>query len=149
LRPGAVPSHHWHCFPGVFAEYPWNCTCSRSVRLFGTVLVQGAGRQFTQFDADGGGDVAARLPCSLQWTFDSLGREITMAAARMHHRPTHAPAVPHEDPKFLQSTPARPLRILAEYLHPLAQLRKEGIGDTIVMFGSARIEARETCLARL
>jgi len=72
-----------------------------------------------------------------------------MAAARMHHRPTHAPAVPHEDPKFLQSTPARPLRILAEYLHPLAQLRKEGIGDTIVMFGSARIEARETCLARL
>jgi len=67
----------------------------------------------------------------------------------MHHRPTHAPAVPHEDPKFLQSTPARPLRILAEYLHPLAQLRKEGIGDTIVMFGSARIEARETCLARL
>jgi len=57
--------------------------------------------------------------------------------------------VPHEDPKFLQSTPARPLRILAEYLHPLAQLRKEGIGDTIVMFGSARIEARETCLARL
>ena len=72
-----------------------------------------------------------------------------MASARMHDRPTHAPSVPHDDPNFLESTPARPLRILAEYLHPQVQFRKEGIGDTIVMFGSARIEARETCLARL
>src|SRR6202171_3167330 len=55
----------------------------------------------------------------------------------------HAPKAPHEDLKFLQSTPARPLRILAEYIHPYAQLRKEGIADTIVMFGSARIESRE------
>lgn len=49
----------------------------------------------------------------------------------------------------MQSTPARPLRILAEYLHPLVQLRKEGIGDTIVMFGSARIQPRERVLAQL
>jgi uncharacterized protein (TIGR00730 family) len=34
-------------------------------------------------------------------------------------------------------------------LHPLVQLKKEGIGDTIVMFGSARIESRESALARL
>jgi uncharacterized protein (TIGR00730 family) len=64
-------------------------------------------------------------------------------------RGIHAPLVPHEDPTFLQSTPARPLRILAEYLHPLVQLRKEGIGDTIVMFGSARIQPRERTLAQL
>jgi uncharacterized protein (TIGR00730 family) len=64
-------------------------------------------------------------------------------------RGIHAPLVPHEDPTFLQSTPARPLRILAEYLHPLVQLRKEGIGDTIVMFGSARIQPRERVLAQL
>jgi hypothetical protein len=63
-------------------------------------------------------------------------------------KPQHAPKTPHEDPKFLQSTPARPLRILAEYTHPLVQLKKEGIGDTIVMFGSARIEAHETAQAR-
>jgi uncharacterized protein (TIGR00730 family) len=64
-------------------------------------------------------------------------------------RPQHAPKAPHQDPKFLESTPARPLRILAEYLHPLVQLKKEGIGDTIVMFGSARIESHETSQTRL
>jgi uncharacterized protein (TIGR00730 family) len=64
-------------------------------------------------------------------------------------KPQHAPKAPHENPKFMDSTPARPIRILAEYLHPLAQLKKEGIGDTIVMFGSARIESHETAAARL
>ena len=64
-------------------------------------------------------------------------------------KPQHAPKAPHEDPKFMSSTPARPIRILAEYLHPLAQLKKEGIGDTIVMFGSARIASHENSAARL
>jgi predicted Rossmann-fold nucleotide-binding protein len=64
-------------------------------------------------------------------------------------RPQHAPKAPHQDPAFLDSTAARPIRILAEYLHPLVQLKKEGIGDTIVMFGSARIESHETSLGRL
>jgi len=63
-------------------------------------------------------------------------------------KPLHAPKAPHEDRLFMSSTPARPIRILAEYIHPLAELKKEGIGDTIVMFGSARVEPRETALAR-
>ena len=63
-------------------------------------------------------------------------------------KPQHAPKAPHEDRKFMASTPARPIRILAEYIYPLAQLKKEGIGDTIVMFGSARIESHETAAAR-
>src|SRR5207253_10486294 len=63
-------------------------------------------------------------------------------------KPQHAPKAPHEDPKFLKSTPARPIRILGEYIHPLVQLKREGIGDTIVMFGSARIESHETAQAR-
>jgi uncharacterized protein (TIGR00730 family) len=63
-------------------------------------------------------------------------------------KPLHAPKAPHEDRIFMSSTPARPIRILAEYIHPLTQLKKEGIGDTIVMFGSARIESHETSLAR-
>jgi uncharacterized protein (TIGR00730 family) len=63
-------------------------------------------------------------------------------------KPLHAPKAPHEDRFFMSSTPARPIRILGEYLHPLAQLKKEGIGDTIVMFGSARIESHETALSR-
>jgi uncharacterized protein (TIGR00730 family) len=64
-------------------------------------------------------------------------------------KPQHAPKAPHENQTFMRSTPARPIRILAEYLYPLAQLKKEGIGDTIVMFGSARIESHETAAARL
>jgi len=63
-------------------------------------------------------------------------------------KPQHAPKAPHENRAFMESTPARPIRILAEYIHPLAQLKKEGIGDTIVMFGSARIESHETAAAR-
>src|SRR5262252_10733452 len=63
-------------------------------------------------------------------------------------KPQHAPKVAHEDQKFLGSVPARPIRIMAEYIHPLVQLKNEGIGDTIVMFGSARIESHETAQAR-
>src|SRR5215472_15812203 len=63
-------------------------------------------------------------------------------------KPQHAPKVTHEDQKFLNSVPARRIRILGEYIHPLVQLKKEGIGDTIVMFGSARIESHETAQAR-
>jgi len=62
-------------------------------------------------------------------------------------KPQHAPEAPHENPEFLASTPARPIRIIAEYTYPLVQLKKEGIGDTIVMFGSARIESHETASA--
>jgi len=64
-------------------------------------------------------------------------------------KPQHAPPAPHEDMNFLQSTPARPLRVLAEYLHPLVQLKKEGIADTIVMFGSARIGPRDVMQAKV
>jgi uncharacterized protein (TIGR00730 family) len=63
-------------------------------------------------------------------------------------KPQHAPKVAYEDPKFLAGVPARPIRIVAEYIHPLVQLKSEGIGDTIVMFGSARIESHETAQAR-
>jgi uncharacterized protein (TIGR00730 family) len=63
-------------------------------------------------------------------------------------KPQHAPKAPHEDRAFMSSTPARPIRILTEYIHPLVQLKNEGIGDTIVMFGSARIDSRETAAGR-
>ena len=72
-----------------------------------------------------------------------------MSPGPLKLKPQHAPKAPHQDPMFLESTAARPLRILAEYLHPLVQLKNEGIGDTIVMFGSARIESHETAAARV
>ncbi len=41
--------------------------------------------------------------------------------------------------KFLNSPDARALRILAEFLEPLAHFRREKIRDTVVFFGSARV----------
>lgn len=47
--------------------------------------------------------------------------------------------VAYRDETFLDSDDARPLRILAEYLEPMQAFRREGICDTIVFFGSARL----------
>jgi uncharacterized protein (TIGR00730 family) len=55
----------------------------------------------------------------------------------------------YEDPKFMESLGARPLRIMAEYLDPLNRLRRANVSDTIVMFGSARIKSRDRALAHL
>lgn len=46
----------------------------------------------------------------------------------------------YQRPSFLESDEARPLRILAEYLEPLDRLRRAGVHDTIVFFGSARLK---------
>jgi len=56
---------------------------------------------------------------------------------------------PYRDLEFMDSLPARPVRILTEYIDPLQRLRSENVGDTIVIFGSARIHSREQALARL
>jgi uncharacterized protein (TIGR00730 family) len=47
------------------------------------------------------------------------------------------------DPEFLESTDARPIRLLAEYLEPARRFRLENIQDTVVFFGSARVHSRE------
>ena len=46
-------------------------------------------------------------------------------------------------PEFLESSEARPIRILAEYLEPLRRFREQKIQDTVVFFGSARVDSRE------
>ncbi len=48
--------------------------------------------------------------------------------------------VAYREEAFLQSPESRPLRFLSEYLWPLAHFQEEKIQDTIVFFGSARIE---------
>jgi len=48
----------------------------------------------------------------------------------------------YNDEKFLGSMSGRPLRILSEYLGPLSKLQKNNIQDTIVFFGSARINSK-------
>src|SRR5262245_45582529 len=45
--------------------------------------------------------------------------------------------------EFLESDEARPIRILSEYLEPLRRFKQQKIQDTIVFFGSARVDSRE------
>lgn len=59
------------------------------------------------------------------------------------------PPLAYANPLFLNSPDARPLRVLAEYLEPLHRLRRENIHDTIVFFGSARVQARAAAQAAL
>jgi uncharacterized protein (TIGR00730 family) len=66
---------------------------------------------------------------------------------RSGHLPQAPPA--YHDSKFMESKVARPLRILAEYIDPINRLRRAGVGDTIVMFGSARVRSRDAALAHL
>jgi uncharacterized protein (TIGR00730 family) len=45
--------------------------------------------------------------------------------------------------EFLESPEARPIRILSEYLEPLRRFKEQKIQDTVVFFGSARVDSRE------
>jgi hypothetical protein len=49
----------------------------------------------------------------------------------------------YENSAFLNSADGRPIRIISEYLEPLARFRREQIQDTVVFFGSARFHGRE------
>ena len=46
-------------------------------------------------------------------------------------------------PEFLESPEARPIRILSEYLEPMRRFSDQKIQDTVVFFGSARVNSRE------
>ncbi len=52
-------------------------------------------------------------------------------------------------PEFLESTEGRPIRIVAEYLEPLRRFRQFNVQDTVVFFGSARVQSRERAVRRL
>ena len=49
----------------------------------------------------------------------------------------------YENPGFLNSADGRLIRIVSEYMEPLARFRRERIQDTVVFFGSARFRGRE------
>jgi hypothetical protein len=49
----------------------------------------------------------------------------------------------YENPEFLNGADGRLIRVMAEYLEPLARFRREQIQDTVVFFGSARFRGRE------
>ncbi len=49
----------------------------------------------------------------------------------------------YENPNFLNSADGRLIRIVAEFMEPLARFRRERIQDTVVFFGSARFRGKE------
>src|SRR5216117_2299171 len=53
------------------------------------------------------------------------------------------PPLAYLNAEFLESTDARPIRILSEYLEPLRRFKDQKIQDTVVFFGSARVDSRE------
>jgi uncharacterized protein (TIGR00730 family) len=63
----------------------------------------------------------------------------------MHQHPQLA----YQDSHFLESADARTLRMMAEYLEPQTRLRRAGVQNTVVFFGSARILPREEAVKHL
>src|SRR5262249_14821504 len=63
--------------------------------------------------------------------------------------PVATPKLAYRDERFLDSADARALRILSEYLEPQARLRREGVQNTVVFFGSARVLPREVATQKL
>ena len=57
--------------------------------------------------------------------------------------------LPYENPQFLNSPDGRILRIMSEYVEPLARFRREQIQDTVVFFGSARFHNSNHAQGRL
>ncbi len=55
----------------------------------------------------------------------------------------------YKNVEFLNSPDARTVRILSEFLEPARRFRREGIRDTIVFFGSARVKSRSDALREL
>src|SRR6184192_915921 len=58
------------------------------------------------------------------------------------HKSKAAPLAYQNEP-FLNSPDGRLLRIMSEYVEPLARFRREQIQDTVVFFGSARFHSLE------
>ncbi len=56
-----------------------------------------------------------------------------------HYKPVKA----YENSEFLNSSDARIVRILSEFLEPQSKFRKHKIMDTIVFFGSARLKSKK------
>jgi uncharacterized protein (TIGR00730 family) len=74
--------------------------------------------------------------------------ETSDAAATLPGNGAPPPPLPiaplaYENPAFLNSSDGRLIRVVSEYLEPLARFRREQIQDTVVFFGSARFRGRD------
>lgn len=76
---------------------------------------------------------------------DESGRE--ERARRLSELPSHR--IAFEDLEFLHRDQLRPIRLQLEHLKPEIAMREEGVGSTIVVFGSARVPSPETAQEHL
>jgi uncharacterized protein (TIGR00730 family) len=67
----------------------------------------------------------------------------------MTDKPLKSAPLAYENQHFLNSPDGRVLRILSEYIEPLARFRREQIQDTVVFFGSARLQNPENARRKL
>lgn len=63
--------------------------------------------------------------------------------------PSHLPKLAYRNERFMDSADARTLRIVAEYLEPQVRLRRAGVQNTVVFFGSARMLPHDKALEKL
>jgi uncharacterized protein (TIGR00730 family) len=98
---------------------------------------QGTGIRDQSMEADSG---AAAQPGD-----PSFSTELSAGTIPANGTPAPLPVAPlaYENPAFLNGPDGRLIRIVAEYMEPLARLRHEHIQDTVVFFGSARFRGRE------
>ena len=59
------------------------------------------------------------------------------------------PVKAYKNPEFLNSSKARPIRILSEFSEPFYRFKEYEINSTIVFFGSARIKPKRTAKKEL
>ena len=62
----------------------------------------------------------------------------------MSESPMQRAPLAYENENFVNSPDGRLLRIMSEYIEPLARFRREQIQDTVVFFGSARFQSHAT-----
>ena len=59
------------------------------------------------------------------------------------------PSKAYQNNEFLNGPGARPIRLLAEFLEPQMRLRRDGVKDAVVFFGSARCKPMAECRKHL
>jgi len=64
-------------------------------------------------------------------------------------QPLERASLAYEDKRFIHGPEGRVVRILAEYLDPLARFRRQHIQDTVVFFGSARFHSLSAATSEL
>jgi len=75
----------------------------------------------------------------------NIGQPPAAATPAPDRTPSPLPCAPlaYENTTFVNGPDGRLIRLVAEYLEPLARFRREQIQDTVVFFGSARFRGRE------